>query len=120
MIDSQSACARGRTGPSWAWPAGEAHAGGHVRVPTGAIQRRYPCVIRVRGDWESIIWPKLKLIVELDSYRYHSSRHAWEQDRRRERETHARGDAFRRYTYGDVIEHPGPMLRELRELLPPV
>ena len=52
------------------------------------------------------------------SYRYHSSRHAWEQDRRREREAYARGDEFRRYTYGDVFEDPGFMLSELRVLLP--
>ena len=31
-------------------------------------------------------WPQHQLTVELDSYRYHHSRHAWEQDRRRERE----------------------------------
>ena len=62
-------------------------------------------------------WPKLKLTVELDSYRYHSSRHAWEQDRRREREARARGDEFRRYTYGDVLESPRLMLGELRALL---
>jgi hypothetical protein len=29
-------------------------------------------------------WPELRLTVELDSYRYHRSRHAWGQDRRRE------------------------------------
>jgi len=63
-------------------------------------------------------WPAQRLTVELDSYRYHHTRHAWEQDRRREREAHARGDQFRRYTYGDVFEHPRPMLRELGELLP--
>jgi hypothetical protein len=63
-------------------------------------------------------WPEQRLTVELDSYRYHGSRHAWEQDRRREREAHARGDEFRRYTYGDVFEHPRLMLRELRGLLP--
>jgi hypothetical protein len=45
-------------------------------------------------------WPKLKLTVELDSYRYHNSRHAWEQDRR--------------YTYGDVLESPRLMIDELR------
>ena len=43
-------------------------------------------------------WPDRRLTVELDSYRYHHSRHAWEQDRRREREARARGDEFRRYT----------------------
>ena len=65
-------------------------------------------------------WRELRLTVELDSYRYHHSRHAWEQDRRREREARARGDEFRRYTYGDVFEHPDPMLAELRVLLPRV
>jgi very-short-patch-repair endonuclease len=65
-------------------------------------------------------WPDHRLTVELDSYRYHHSRHAWEQDRRREREARARGDEFRRYTYGDVFESPGRMLAELRDLLPPV
>ena len=64
-------------------------------------------------------WPNQHLTVELDSYRYHNSRHAWEQDRRREREAHARGDGFRRYTYGDVLETPRLMIDELRRLLRP-
>ena len=63
-------------------------------------------------------WPEQRLTVELDSYRYHQSRHAWELDRRREREARARGDEFRRYTYGDVFEDPRLMLAELCELLP--
>ena len=62
-------------------------------------------------------WPDRRLTVELDSYRYHHSRHAWEQDRRREREARARGDEFRRYTYGDVVETPRLMLAELCPLL---
>jgi very-short-patch-repair endonuclease len=62
-------------------------------------------------------WPDHGLIVELDSYRYHHSRHAWEQDRRREREARARAEEFRRYTYGDVFDDPQPMLTELRSLL---
>jgi very-short-patch-repair endonuclease len=62
-------------------------------------------------------WPERRLTVELDGYRYHNSRHAWEQDRRREREARARGDEFRRYTYGDVFERPQLMMAELRELL---
>jgi hypothetical protein len=64
-------------------------------------------------------WPEHRLTVELDSYRFHHSRHAWEQDRRREREARARGDDFRRYTYADVVEEPGAMLAELRALIPP-
>jgi hypothetical protein len=62
-------------------------------------------------------WPDRRLTVELDSYRYHRSRYAWEQDRRREREARARGDEFRRYTYGDVVESPRLMMAELRLLL---
>jgi hypothetical protein len=62
-------------------------------------------------------WPEQRLTVELDSYRYHSSRYAWERDRRREREAYARGDDFRRYTYDDVFVSPTLMLRELRALL---
>jgi very-short-patch-repair endonuclease len=62
-------------------------------------------------------WPDHRLTVELDSYRYHHTRHAWEQDRRREREAHARGDQHRRYTYADVLEDPAQMLAELHDLL---
>ena len=62
-------------------------------------------------------WPERRLTIELDGYRYHRSRRAWEQDRRREREAHSRGDDFRRYTYGDVFDDPRLMLAELRGLL---
>ena len=65
-------------------------------------------------------WPERCLTVELDGYRFHNSRHSWEQDRRREREARARGDEFRRYTYGDVTEERTLMLAELRALLLPI
>lgn len=51
-------------------------------------------------------WPDLGLTVEVDGYRYHRSRHAWEQDRAREREAYARGDDFRRYTYATSSSAP--------------
>jgi very-short-patch-repair endonuclease len=62
-------------------------------------------------------WERPPLTVELDGYRFHRSRHAWEQDRRREREARARGDDFRRYTWGDVFERPAAMLTELSAAL---
>jgi very-short-patch-repair endonuclease len=58
-------------------------------------------------------WPEHRLTVELDGYRFHNSRHSWEQDRHREREARARGDDFRRYSYRDVVEEPAFMLAEL-------
>jgi hypothetical protein len=71
----------------------------------------------VDGRYVDCRWPKHRLSVELDSYRYHQSRHAWEQDRQREREARGRGGEFRRYSWRDVAEDPEPMLTDLRRLL---
>lgn len=103
---------------------------GDVRVTLSVLERRFLVVLAgaslplpqtnvVAGTRRvDCRWPAHRLTVELDGYRYHSSRHAWEQDRRREREARARGDEFRRYTYSDVLEAPQLMLQELRLLLP--
>ena len=63
-------------------------------------------------------WPEHKLTVELDSYRFHKTRHAWEQDRQPRSRGPPQGRPLRRYTWRDVFEEPGDMLAELRELLP--
>ena len=63
-------------------------------------------------------WPEQRVTVELLSYRFHNSRHSFEQDHRRAREARARGDRFRSYTYEDVFGDSAAMLRELRELIP--
>ena len=62
-------------------------------------------------------WPEHGVTVELDSYRFHNTRYAWEQDLQREREAHAREDVFRRYTWADVFEDQRYMLGELWRLL---
>ena len=62
-------------------------------------------------------WPERRLTVELDSYRYHNTRHAWEQDRRRDREARARGEELRRYTWSDLTKDRRLTLRELRRRL---
>jgi very-short-patch-repair endonuclease len=62
-------------------------------------------------------WREQRLVVELDSYRFHHSRHAWKQDHRREQKAHQAGYAFRRYTWDDVFEDPAWMMEELRALL---
>jgi very-short-patch-repair endonuclease len=102
---------------------------GEVRVTLSALESRFlrllaanglplPVTNRVVGSKRvDCRWPDRRLTVELDSYRYHSSRHAWEQDRLREREVRARGDRIERFTYGDVYGDPAPMLRELVTLL---
>ena len=102
---------------------------GDVQVTLSELERRFRERVeqaglplpqtnkRAHGRRVDCRWPEHHLTVELDSYRYHHSRHAWEQDRRREREARARGDEFRRYTYADVVEGPRLMLAELRVLL---
>jgi very-short-patch-repair endonuclease len=62
-------------------------------------------------------WPELRLTIELDSYRFHRSRHAWEQDHQRERSARARGDDFRRYTWRQIVEEPADAVTELHALL---
>jgi hypothetical protein len=69
------------------------------------------------GRYVDCHWPECALTVELDSFRHHNTRHAWELDRQRERDARARGDEFRRYTWLDVDEGPKPMLDDLRTLL---
>jgi hypothetical protein len=72
---------------------------------------------RMDGRYVDCRWPAHRLTVELDSYRYHRTRHVWEQDRQRERDARARGEEFRRYTWHDVDEEPEPMLKDVRTLL---
>jgi hypothetical protein len=102
---------------------------GETHVTLSTLERRFLAVLRREGlplprtnrvasaKRVDCRWPDHGLTVELDSYRYHRSRHAWERDRRREREAYARGDQFRRYTWGDVFEQSRQMLAELRGLL---
>jgi very-short-patch-repair endonuclease len=104
---------------------------GDAPITLSRLEKRFLALLRKAGlplpvtnrrtgrHWVDCRWPEHRLTVELDSYRYHHSRHAWEQDRRREREARARGDEFRRYTWGDVFESPEQTLAELRTLLRP-
>lgn len=98
-------------------------------VVLSRLERRFRALLRehglplpqanrlVDGHYVDCRWPRHRLTVELDSYRFHASRRAWEQSIRREREAYARGDQFRRYAWGDVFERPAPMLAELAPLL---
>lgn len=66
---------------------------------------------RLDGRRVDCRWPEHRLTVELNGYRYHRSRRAWEKDNSRQREAYARGDEFRSYTWGDVFERHGRCCR---------
>ena len=100
-----------------------------MRRPSSASEKRFRALLekhllplpntnRKRGaHYIDCRWPEQRLTVELDSYRFHRSRHAWEQDHQRERSARARGDDFRRYTWLHVVEEPADTVTELRALL---
>jgi len=104
--------------------------GGEAKVSLSRLESRFLSLLRdahlalpetnrpAGGQRVDCRWPNHRLTVELDGFRFHNSRYAWEQDHRRERRAYARGDQFRRYTYGDVFEHPAAMLTELSCLVP--
>ena len=104
---------------------------GDVHVTLSELERRFLTLLREQqlpmpathtkagAHRVDCRWPDHHLTVELDSYSYHNSRHAWEQDRKRERQAHARGDQHRRYTHHDVTQAPAQMLAELHALLAP-
>jgi hypothetical protein len=104
--------------------------GRRVLVTASAMERRFLCVLRADGlrlpdetnrpaggRRVDCRWRVPPLTVELDSFTFHGSRHAWERDHRRAREAYARGDEFRRYCYADVFEDTTLMLAELRPFL---
>jgi very-short-patch-repair endonuclease len=102
---------------------------GEAHVTLSTLEKRFlqrlraaalplPVTNRIAGSKRvDCRWPEHALTVELDSYTFHNSRYAWEQDRTREREAHARGDHHRRYTHTDIYNDPRAMLAELGELL---
>jgi len=64
------------------------------------------------GDKVDCHWPEHGLTVELLSYRFHATRDGFERDvARRRRSQHIA------FTWGDVVERPGPTIAELRQLL---
>ena len=102
---------------------------GEARVTLSKLEKAFLALLRsanlplpqtnrpASGRYVDCRWPEHNLTVELDSYTYHHTRHAWEQDRRRARQAHARGDDFRRYTRDDVKKDSQQVLVELRGLL---
>ncbi|MFL5883857.1 MAG: hypothetical protein ACJ77M_02200 [Thermoleophilaceae bacterium] len=102
---------------------------GEVKVTLSKLERRFLELLRAESlplpetnrragpKRVDCRWPDHQLTIELNSYRFHNSRHSWEQDYGREREARRRKDRFRRYTWTDVFEDPASMIDELGELL---
>jgi very-short-patch-repair endonuclease len=63
------------------------------------------------------LWSQCSLIVEVDGYRSHGSRSAFERDRSRDLDLKLRGYEVARFTWRHVADQPGEVAEALRRLL---
>jgi len=70
------------------------------------------------GPFEvDFLWRERSVVVEADSFRHHGHRAAFESDRARDAELHARGYLVLRFTYRQVTRSPGEVAQALRRVL---
>jgi very-short-patch-repair endonuclease len=62
--------------------------------------------VRVGGHEVDFLWRHQGVVVEVDGFRYHSSRAAFERDRRRDAEFGARGFTVMRITWRQIVGSP--------------
>jgi Protein of unknown function (DUF559) len=62
------------------------------------------CNARVGNHIVDFLWPEARLIVEVDGYRFHSTRQAFERDRRRDEELLLLGYRVLRVTWARLVE----------------
>jgi very-short-patch-repair endonuclease len=62
-------------------------------------------------------WPEQAVVVELDSYRYHRTRRAFESDRRRDIALQAAGIRTARFTDRRINDEPNHVARDLGRLV---
>jgi len=72
---------------------------------------------RVAGYEVDAFWPAHNLIVEVDGYRYHSSRQAFERDRRKDAALQAAGYRVVRITWSRLTNEPYSLSAQLAVLL---
>jgi predicted transcriptional regulator of viral defense system len=66
-----------------------------------------------------LLWPKQKLIVEVDGHRFHGNRRAFEHDRDRDQRLVLAGYRVVRFTWRQITREPDEVGRRIAELLSP-
>jgi very-short-patch-repair endonuclease len=72
---------------------------------------------RVGAFMVDFLWRERKLVVEIDGYRFHSSRTAFERDRRRDAELNAAGFRVVRITWRQLMDEPVAVVARLAQAL---
>ena len=89
-----------------------------ARFHTFLNDRRFPrpqTNTVIEGKEVDFAWPDRRLIIELDSWEFHRTRHAFEDDRRTDRRLKAAGWTVIRVTWRD-LDDPDALEAELRAL----
>jgi len=73
--------------------------------------------VRMHGHELDMLWRDQRLVVELDGYAFHSSRKAFERDRRRDAGLQAAGLRVMRVTWRQVVETPEALLVQIAQAL---
>jgi very-short-patch-repair endonuclease len=73
--------------------------------------------IRVGRHEVDFVWRDQRLIVEVDGFRFHSSRSAFERDRRRDAELSSQGFRVIRITLRQIVDRPEALIARLAKAL---
>jgi hypothetical protein len=74
---------------------------------------------QIIGNMVDFFWPQHRLIVEADSYTYHSMPSTFERDRERDQQLMLAGYTVVRFTYQQVTRQPTTVTNRIRRLLTP-
>jgi very-short-patch-repair endonuclease len=73
--------------------------------------------VRVAGHEVDFHWPDHDLVVEVDGYAFHSTRRAFERDRRRDADLRRAGCAVQRVSYAQITREPLLLVADLAAAL---
>ena len=72
---------------------------------------------KVNGIEVDFLWRDAKLVVELDGWRFHRTREAFERDRQRDQMLARGGVRVLRFTHRQITERPREVARTVRSAL---
>jgi hypothetical protein len=88
-----------------------------LRLCEGAGLSRPAVNVPVHGFEVDALWPRERLVVELDGYAHHRGRAAFERDRRRDAGLVLAGYRVLRITHRRLLDEPSRVAAEVRSLL---
>jgi very-short-patch-repair endonuclease len=81
------------------------------------VVSRSQLICSLLGFEVDALWPRQRLVAELDGFAYHRHRAAFERDRARDAALQASGYRVIRFTYRRIVDEPDTVAEQLRALL---